>query len=126
VRDGLGPYLASYLIGVRGPSHGWNEATVGSVITIAGIVGLVAQTPAGALIDRVGNRRAIIIVAALAVTLSSVALPFVTGFALVTVTSLAGAIFAPAIAAVTLGLTGHRFFTTRLPPSPSISRTRRC
>ncbi len=46
VRDGLGPYLAIYLLAVRGPEHGWNEATVGSVITIAGIVGLLSQTPA--------------------------------------------------------------------------------
>ena len=118
VRDGLGPYLAIYLIAVRGPSHGWNEATVGSVITIAGIVGLIAQTPAGGLIDRARNRRAIIIVAALAVTLSSVALPFVEGFVWVTLTqsvaSLAGAVFAPAIAAVTLGLTGPRLFTPRI------------
>ncbi len=27
VRDGLGPYLAIYLIAVRGPDQGWNEAT---------------------------------------------------------------------------------------------------
>ncbi|MET0475668.1 MAG: MFS transporter [Mycobacterium sp.] len=118
VRDGLGPYLAIYLIAVRGPSHGWDEATVGSVITIAGIVGLIAQTPAGSLIDRARNRRAIVVVAALAVTLSSVALPFVDGFALITITqavaSLAGAIFAPAIAAITLGLTGPRLFSPRI------------
>lgn len=118
VRDGLGPYLSIYLIAVRGPSHGWDEATVGSVITIAGIVGLIAQTPAGILIDRARNRRAIVVVAALAVTLSSVALPFVDGFALITFTqgiaSLAGAVFAPAIAAITLGLTGPRLFSPRV------------
>jgi MFS family permease len=118
VRDGLGPYLAIYLIAVRGPSHGWNEATVGSVLTIAGIVGLVAQTPAGGLIDRSRNRRAIIIIAAAAVTVSSVALPFVNGFALITATqaiaSLAGAVFAPAIAAITLGLMGPRLFAPRI------------
>jgi MFS family permease len=118
VRDGLGPYLAIYLIAVRGPGHGWNEATVGSVITIAGIVGLIAQTPAGTLIDRSKRRRSIIIVAALAVTLSSLALPFIDGFALVTATtavaSLAGAVFAPAIAAITLGLMGPRLFAPRI------------
>ena len=118
VRDGLGPYLAIYLLAVRGPSHGWDEAAVGSVITIAGLVGLLAQTPAGALIDRSRRRRAIIIVAALAVTLSSVVLPFVHGYVLVTATqavaSLAGAVFAPAIAAITLGLMGPRLFTPRI------------
>lgn len=118
VRDGLGPYLAIYLIAVRGPSHGWNEATVGTVITIAGIVGLVAQTPAGILIDRTKNRRAIIIGAALAVTASSVLLPFVSGFALIAISqsiaSLAAAVFAPAIAAVTLGLMGPKLFAPRI------------
>jgi MFS family permease len=78
--------LNFFLADVRGPSHGWDEATVGSVITIAGIVGLIAQAPAGALIDRARNRRAIIVVAAVAVTISSVALPFVDGFALITAT----------------------------------------
>jgi MFS family permease len=118
VRDGLGPYLAIYLIAVRGPENGWNEATVGTVITIAGIVGLIAQTPAGILIDRATKRRAIIIVAAMAVTTSSVILPFVSGFALIaisqSVASLAAAVFAPAIAAVTLGLMGPKLFAPRI------------
>ena len=51
VRDGLGPYLAIYLIAVRGPDQGWNEATTGLIMTIAGVAGLIAQTPAGVLID---------------------------------------------------------------------------
>ena len=46
VRDGLGPYLAIYLIDVRGPDQGSNKATTGLVMTIAG---LLSQTPAGAL-----------------------------------------------------------------------------
>jgi MFS family permease len=118
VRDGLGPYLAIYLIAVRGPSHGWNEATVGAVITTAGIVGLVVQTPAGALIDRVRRRRLIVVAAAIAVTISSVLLPFVHGFGLVTATqsiaSIAGALFAPAISAITLGLVGPKLLAPRI------------
>ena len=104
VRDGLGPYLAIYLLVVRGPSHGWNEATVGMVLTIAGIVGLLSQTPAGGLIDRVKNKPRIVIVAALLVTLSSLSLPVVSGFTMVTITqsiaAAAGALFAPAISAI--------------------------
>ena len=86
VRDGLGPYLAIYLLAVRGPAHGWNEATVGLVLTIAGIVGLLAQTPAGSLIDRSRNKPRIVMAAALLVTLSSISLPIVSGFAVVTAT----------------------------------------
>ncbi len=118
VRDGLGPYLAIYLVAVRGPAHGWNEATVGLVLTIAGIVGLIAQTPAGSLIDKSRNKPRIVMVAALLVTLASVSLPFVTGFTVVTITqsvaAVAGAIFAPAISAITLGLVGPKMFAKRV------------
>ncbi len=118
VRDGLGPYLAIYLIAVRGPAHGWNEATVGMVLTIAGIVGLLAQTPAGILIDRAANKPRIVMVMALLVTISSLSLPLVSGFAMVTVTqsiaAAAGAVFAPAISAITLGLVGQKMFARRV------------
>lgn len=118
VRDGLGPYLAIYLLVVRGPSQGWNEATVGMVLTIAGIVGLLAQTPAGGLIDRAMNKPRIVIVAALLVTLGSLSLPIVSGFPMVTITqsiaAAAGALFAPAISAITLGLVGPKMFAKRV------------
>ena len=118
VRDGLGPYLAIYLLAVRGPERGWNEATVGLVLTIAGIVGLLAQTPAGGLIDRSRNKPRIVMIAALLVTLSSISLPVVSGYAAVTITqsvaAVAGAVFAPAISAITLGLVGPRLFAKRV------------
>lgn len=118
VRDGLGPYLAIYLIAVRGPTHGWNEATVGVVLTIAGVIGLLAQTPAGVLIDRAKNKPRIIMAAALLVTLSSVSLPIVSGYTMVSVTqsiaAAAGAVFAPAVSAVSLGLVGPELFAKRV------------
>lgn len=118
VRDGLGPYLAIYLLVVRGPSHGWNEATVGMVLTVAGIVGLLSQTPAGGLIDRARNKPHVVIVAALLVTLSSLSLPIVSGFTMVAITqsiaAAAGALFAPAISAITLGLVGPKMFAKRV------------
>src|SRR6476620_1037863 len=46
VRDGLGPYLAIYLLAVQ---H-WDAASIGLVMTIGGLAGLLTQTPAGALI----------------------------------------------------------------------------
>ena len=118
VRDGLGPYLAIYLIAVRGPAHGWNEATVGIVLTVAGIVGLLSQTPAGILIDRSRNKPRIVMIAALLVTLSSLSLPIVSGYAMVAITqsvaAAAGAVFAPAISAITLGLVGPKMFAKRV------------
>ena len=118
VRDGLGPYLAIYLLAVRGPEQGWNEATIGLVMTIAGIAGLLTQTPAGALIDRTRNKRGVVIVAALAVTASCLVLPWISNFYLVAGTqalaSMAGSIFAPALTGITLGIVGPKLFSKRI------------
>nr|WP_315414578.1 MFS transporter [uncultured Pseudomonas sp.] len=113
VRDGLGPYLAIYLLAV----HKWDPASIGVVMTLAGIAALIAQGPAGALIDRTRSKRAVIAVAAILVTVSCLLLPFVSSFSLVAVTQAASAIaasvFAPAISAISLGITGPRAFTRR-------------
>lgn len=118
VRDGLGPYLAIYLIAVRGPDQGWNEATTGLVMTIAGILGLVSQTPAGAFIDKTNHKRLVVIGGAIAVTASCLVLPFVSNFYVVTATQsfahVAGTIFPPALAAITLGLVGPKMFSKRI------------
>lgn len=113
VRDGLGPYLAIYLLAV----HHWDPASIGLVMTLAGIAALLTQTPAGALIDRTRRKRGVIIVAALLVTMSCLVLPFITSFTWVALTqslsAAAASIFAPAISAVSLGITGPRAFTRR-------------
>ncbi|MFS0772344.1 MFS transporter [Sphingomonas sp. 1P08PE] len=118
VRDGLGPYLAIYLVSVRGPTHGWNEASAGLVMTIAGIAGLVANAPAGALVDRTHAKRAVLVAAALAVTIASLALPLSHGFAAVvagqSLAAVAAAVFAPGIAAISLGIVGPKAFTARV------------
>lgn len=113
VRDGLGPYLAIYLLAV----HKWDPASIGVVMTLAGIAALLTQGPAGALIDRTRSKRAVVAVAALLVTGSCVLLPFVSSFSLVALTQAASAVaasvFAPAISAISLGITGPRAFTRR-------------
>ncbi|QXI25672.1 MFS transporter [Pseudomonas vanderleydeniana] len=114
VRDGLGPYLAIYLLAV----HQWQPASIGLVMTLAGIAALLAQTPAGALIDRTPAKRAVVVIAALLVTGSCLLLPLISSFGLValtqTLSALAGSVFAPAIAGISLGLTGPRAFTRRV------------
>ena len=114
VRDGLGPYLSIYLLSVQ---H-WDAASIGLVMAVATIAGIVAQTPAGALIDATTAKRAILIVAAIVTTLASVTLPFVESFIAVAATqslaAIAGSIFPPAIAAVTLGIVGPRAFAARI------------
>ncbi len=113
VRDGLGPYLAIYLLTVRE----WDEAAIGAVMSISAIASIAAQTPAGALIDRTKRKRGVIISAAVAVTLCCLALPALNNFWTVAWTQMiagaSGAVFQPGIAAIALGLVGAKSFARR-------------
>ncbi|WP_236147186.1 MFS transporter [Scytonema millei] len=60
VRDGVGPYLAIYLQA----SHKWNPANIGIAMSAMGIATVVAQTPAGAVVDRLRQKRLLVVVAA--------------------------------------------------------------
>ena len=114
VRDGLGPYLAIYLL----TEQKWDEASIGVVMSIATIAGILAQTPAGALVDATRAKRLVMVLAAIIVTLASLLLPVTSGFWPVAISQgiahAAGVIFPPAIAAVSLGIVGHRAFTARI------------
>jgi hypothetical protein len=67
VRDALGPYLAVYLLTERK----WDEASIGVVMSIATVAGILAQTPAGALVDATQAKRGIMMAAAAIVTAAS-------------------------------------------------------
>ena len=114
VRDGLGPYLAIYLL----TEQHWDEARIGVVMSIAAIAGIVAQTPAGALVDATRAKRGLMIVAAIVVAAGSLLLPWMHGFWPVAMSQsaaqAAGVVFAPALAAVSLGIFGHAGFTRRI------------
>jgi MFS family permease len=114
VRDGLGPYLAIYLL----TEQKWDEARIGIVMSIATIAGIVAQTPAGALVDATKAKRLVMAAAAILVAAVSLLLPWFPGFWPVALSQglahAASVIIPPAIAAVSLGVVGHRAFTRRI------------
>lgn len=114
VRDGLGPYLAVYLL----TEQHWDEARIGLVMSIGTLAGIVAQTPAGALIDATHAKRLMTAVAAIVVTIASLSLPLFPSFLPVVISQsvahAAAAVFPPAIAAVALGIFGHTAFTRRI------------
>jgi len=114
VRDGLGPYLAIYLL----TEQKWDEASIGVVMSVATIAGILAQTPAGALVDATRAKRLLMVAAAIIVTVASLLLPFMASFWPVALSQgiahAAGVIFPPAIAAVSLGVVGPRAFTRRI------------
>ena len=114
IRDGLGPYLAIFLLTERK----WDEASIGAVMSLAGVAGILAQTPAGALIDRSHAKRGWMAAAAVGVTAACLALPFIDRFSFVAATQVvahvAGSIFAPGIAALSLGIVGLSGFSRRI------------
>lgn len=114
VRDGLGPYLAIYLL----TEQKWDEARIGIVMSISTLAGIIAQTPAGALVDATRAKRMVMIGAAVVVTLASLSLPLFPSFWPVVmsqgIAQAAAVLFAPALAAVTLGLVGTSLFAARI------------
>ena len=114
VRQGLGPYLAIYLL----TEQKWDEAHIGVVMSVATIAGIIAQTPAGALVDATRAKRLVMAGAALIVMAASLSLPWFPNFWAVAISqSIANAaevVFPPALAAVSLGIFGNRAFTGRI------------
>jgi MFS family permease len=114
VRQGLGPYLAIYLL----TEQKWDEASIGMVMSVATVAGILAQTPAGAIVDATRAKRLIMVAAALIVMAASLMLPLFPSFWPVAISqgiaNAAEVIFPPAIAAVSLGIVGHRAFTARI------------
>ena len=111
VRDGLGPYLAIYLLTIQ-----WDS--IGVVMSIATAAGIVAQTPAGGLTDATRAKRSVMAAAAVAVTAASLLLPLASNFVPVAASQAAAhaaaAVFGPGLAAISLGIVGHAAFTWRI------------
>ncbi|MBP0600659.1 MFS transporter [Herbaspirillum sp. LeCh32-8] len=113
VRDGLGPFLGIFLMG-----HGWRADDIGYVMTIGGIAGMLATTPAGALIDATRHKRMLVAVGAILVVAGSLVLILSTSFAPVAASQvgigIVGAVIGPAIAGLTLGMVGQRRLASQL------------
>ena len=73
VQTGVGPFLAIYLAGYK-----WNEERVGLALTVGGIAGILTQTPAGALVDFLRSKRALVGVAVAALAAGASADRFVS------------------------------------------------
>ena len=127
---GFGPFVAVYLT-----SQHWTQLDIGVVLTVAGLVSLVAQVPGGALVDAARSERLVAGLAIAAIGLSALALglwPTYPAVQAVAVAQAAAAsVIGPATAAISLGLVGmmpsangsaampalHRWAPASAPPS---------
>ncbi len=114
VRGAIGPYLNVFLV----TQQQWSQSSVGVVTTVSGLLGLVLQTPIGALIDSTKAKRALVVVALLVLAAGAIGIFAFPRFWPVllanTLMSVVGDVFAPAIAALTLGLTARKMLAVRL------------
>jgi MFS family permease len=112
VQTGVGPFLAIYLAG-----YGWNEERVGLALTVGGIAGILAQTPAGALVDQAHRKRTLIAAGIGALALGALLIAFAPNFwSVLSAQVLIGgtsSIFGPAICAISLGIVGQHLFDAR-------------
>ncbi len=109
VQTGLGPFLAAYLAGA-----GWQPGRVGVALTVGGIITVVLQAPAGAIVDQFRSKRLILVLASAvlaggAVLLSITAEPCAVYTSQVLIGG-AGPFLGPTLAAVTMGIVGITFF----------------
>ena len=108
VQNGMGPYVALFLQS----AVGWGPAQIGTVLAAGNLAQVVAQTPAGALIDRLRKKRALLTVGIVFIAAACLATVWFTSLPVVTAAQaligVAGAIFPPCLAAVALGLVGRQ------------------
>ncbi len=110
----VGPYLAIFLLSAR---H-WDLAKIGIAMSLPGFVTILAQTPAGALVDWIARKRALVMWASLGLGAGCVVLVTAQGLTAVAiaqaVVAIASIVMPPGIAAISMGLVGHRAFARRM------------
>ncbi|WP_193747388.1 MFS transporter [Ruegeria sp. ANG-S4] len=111
VTAGFGPYLAIYLLAQL---H-WSPQNIGFALALGSIVTVLAQTPAGALIDWTRAKRALMVLCVTAVGLAALTLVVsdekVAIYGAQATMGVALAFLGPLIAAITLGVVGRSAFT---------------
>src|SRR5258708_18172736 len=114
VRGALGPYLNVFLV----IQQGWSQSSVGLMTTIGGLIGIAAQTPAGAAIDATRAKRGTVVLALVVLAFGAIVIfpapSFWPVLAANTILAIVGDIFGPAVAALTLGLFAPHQLTHRL------------
>lgn len=109
VQAGIGPFLGVFLL-----AHQWDSGLIGTVLSIAGIFGMLVTTPAGALIDLSKNKRLYVIIPAIFTIIASGLILISQNFWLVTAsqiaTAVAGAAIGPAVIGITLGIVKQKGF----------------
>jgi MFS family permease len=113
MQAGFGPVVAVLLADEK-----WTQQSIGYVLSVSGLVGLLSQVPGGELLDASRSKRFLVALRAIVVAVSALVmalwpmLPVV--FAALVLQGLTGGVLGPAVAAISLGLVGHTALAERL------------
>ncbi|HET6195651.1 MAG TPA: MFS transporter [Acetobacteraceae bacterium] len=122
VRGGLGPYVVVFLV----TEQGWTPTAAGIVGTVGGWVGLAAQVPIGAWLDRTRHKRGAMLWGLLGLSIGAVVIALAPTFWPVLVANAAmqvvSGVFEPAVAALTIGLCMREALTARMGRNAAWSR----
>src|SRR6516162_7107015 len=122
VRGGLGPYVVVFLVS----GQGWTPTAAGLVSTVGGWLGLAAQVPIGAWLDRTRHKRGALLWGLLGLSIGAVVIATAPTFWLVLladgVMQVASGVFEPAVAALTVGLCMREALTARMGRNAAWSR----
>jgi MFS family permease len=113
IQTGWGPFVAAYLT-----SKSWTQFDIGMILTVGTLAAMVLQAPIGALVDHVPAKRLLAAVAVAAISGSALLLALWPTFTVVlgakVLHAIASCLAGPVLAAISLGLVGHRLLAGRL------------
>lgn len=114
VAGGVGPYLSVFLKA----SQNWQPGDIGVAMAVSTIAAALCQIPAGLLVDGLKIKRFLVAASGLLIALSCLSIALFPAFAVVVAAQAmlgaASAVIPPAIAALSLGLVGHRLLDARV------------
>lgn len=114
VRGAVGPFLNVFLV----TQQHWSQSEVGLVTTIGGLLGIAVQTPIGGAIDDTHAKRGAIVIALAVLAVTAIVIFAFPTFWPVAIAnslmSIAGDVFGPAVAALTLGLFARKLLARRM------------
>ena len=113
VQTGFGPFISVYLT-----TQKWTQVDIGIVLSVGGIIALLAQMPGGAIVDATRSERLVAGIALCVIAASALAYASWPIFSVVlgaaAMHAMASAVLGPCIVALSLGLVGHAALGERL------------
>jgi predicted MFS family arabinose efflux permease len=113
VQTGFGPFISVYLT-----SQAWTQVDIGFILSVGGIVALLGQMPGGATVDAARSEKFVAGLAITAISISALSYAiwpiYPVVLAAAVLHSAASCLLGPSMAAISLGLVGHKAIGERL------------